>query len=95
MCGFLGSYNLINELNFSKKLINRGPDSNKTYQDKHLKILFSRLRIVDRTERSDQPHCSKKSILCFNGQIYNFKELSLKYKLNLKLALVDIQQRYK
>lgn len=67
-------------------LINRGPDSGSlTFTDKYI-YGFRRLKIVDTSDKGDQPFISEdgKTILLCNGEIYNHKELEIKYNLNCK-----------
>ena len=60
-------------------MVNRGPDF-QNYQllntkKRKLYFLHSRLSIIDLHERSNQPFETEKSILIFNGEIYNYLEL--------------------
>ena len=43
-------------------------------------MAFNRLSILDLNKRSDQPYKYKNLILCFNGEIYNYKDLRVKLK---------------
>ena len=84
MCGILGC--LSNKKNFLQKklnkkilntLSNRGPDQ-INYIDKE-KFFFghSRLSIIGLTEeKAKQPFFQDNKILVFNGEIYNYKEIS-------------------
>ncbi len=84
MCGFVC---FINENNLSNKYLNlansgkllnhRGPNSQKYYKDKNFTAYFRRLSIIDISKKSDQPIISesKRYILVFNGEIYNYLEL--------------------
>ena len=79
----------LNSLDKPNELIEcRGPDSNKKLKcnlkeffsedlDLHCALLFNRLSIIDLNESADQPMVStdNKSIILFNGEIYNHKEL--------------------
>lgn len=71
-------------------IIHRGPDNscvkNLSINKYKLKFGFHRLAIVDSKEKkSNQPFETKKSILIFNGEIYNYKNLREKLKkLNVK-----------
>lgn len=92
MCGFLVCF--LNENSNSQNIpfkefekasldiAHRGPDSNSTFNF-HNKAFFChyRLSIIDRSSTSDQPLFSacKRYILCFNGEIYNYKLLAKKY----------------
>ena len=96
MCGFIGFFS--NEDNLNNKypnlrlsfniLSNRGPDAHAEYLHKGIYMGFRRLSIIDPQSRSNQPFQSKcgNFILCFNGEIYNYKELSEHLKnRNIKL----------
>tara|TARA_B100000131_G_scaffold323042_1_gene379427 strand:- start:1291 stop:3066 length:1776 start_codon:yes stop_codon:yes gene_type:complete len=86
MCGFLGK---IAFTDFDSKeleqpnsqIICRGPDNTKKFEllKENLKasLIFNRLSILDLAENANQPMHSEnsKSILMFNGEIYNYKEL--------------------
>jgi asparagine synthase (glutamine-hydrolysing) len=66
------------KLNYSSNLLrHRGPDGSKIYQDKDIFVKFFRLSIQDLSEKAMQPmiSLSKKNIIVFNGEIYNFKIL--------------------
>lgn len=58
----------------------RGPDANGEKilalpGGRHLHFLHTRLAIIDLDARSNQPFESGPGILCYNGEIYNYKEL--------------------
>ena len=93
MCGYLLSVTKqkINNSKWNKSFLSikhRGPDSSKIkfYKNKlfNLKFGFHRLSIVDnQNKKANQPFESEKSILLFNGEIYNYiflKEKLLKKK---------------
>lgn len=70
-----------------KNLKNRGPDRSSLVElhDINMKLGFHRLAIMDISIKGDQPFCyqdDEKTIymLC-NGEIYNYRELYEKYKL--------------
>ena len=85
MCGFFflkkkNKKNTINlkTLNHSSNLIShRGPDSSRVFNDEDIYIKFFRLSIQDLSKNAMQPMLSwsKKNLIVFNGEIYNFKEL--------------------
>tara|TARA_B100001063_G_C16759772_1_gene555299 strand:+ start:884 stop:2593 length:1710 start_codon:yes stop_codon:yes gene_type:complete len=96
MCGYLGFFS--NEKNISTLteklskafdlLKSRGPDSYGLVSENGIYCGFRRLAIIDPIARSDQPFKSKcgNYLLCFNGEIYNYKELSkLLINKNVKL----------
>ena len=85
MCGLSGLYSKnyvnINKKNLKKILHHRGPDNFQTFEykkDIYNLMAFNRLAIIDLNERSNQPYKYKDLILCFNGEIYNYKKLKLK-----------------
>ena len=88
MCGFLGKISNvdfdINELNEpNQNIICRGPDNTQTLKftqenaNVFCSLVFNRLSILDLSENANQPMSSlqSESILMFNGEIYNNKEL--------------------
>ena len=97
MCGINGLFDInldeassiqrIQKMN--SMLSHRGPDSNGFYFEKGLAIGHTRLSILDLSNSADQPmhSFSGRYVLTYNGEIYNFKELSvlLTNKFNIKL----------
>ncbi len=87
MCGFLVYYPLSKSKKFDKdkffksaKLIShRGPDEKKFYFSKDINMIFYRLSIIDLSKNGSQPmiSSSQNSIIVFNGEIYNAKELRI------------------
>lgn len=61
------------------KMINkahrRGPDGNGKWGDDYITLGHNLLSIVDSPSESIQPWKSSKSVLVYNGEIYNFREL--------------------
>ena len=92
MCGISGILNFQN--NFSKQKIekivtdmagsisHRGPDDNNVWIDKSLSCALShrRLSIIDLSKNGSQPmlSASKKSVICYNGEVYNRESLKKK-----------------
>ena len=86
MCGICGIFSPTEDLGslidtvraISLELVHRGPDSNG-YWVEYPGVAFghTRLAIVDLSENGAQPMRSKSGRLtiCFNGEVYNFKEL--------------------
>ena len=86
MCGFVGFSNFKEDISNSKEiiekmnlsLINRGPDEQGYYIDKHVALGHRRLIVID-PEGGKQPMSQKYSygeyVIVYNGQIYNTKEL--------------------
>ena len=91
MCGITGIWNkrlsadeLDNRVKESMSLLeHRGPDDAGIWQDSEIGLSFGhrRLSIIDTTKNAHQPmvHASGKYVLVFNGEIYNYQHLYLKY----------------
>jgi asparagine synthase (glutamine-hydrolysing) len=93
MCGFFFCYKKNNIpvdrklfLKSSKLLSHRGPDSFNHFFDKNILGSFYRLSIQDVSKLGSQPMLSfsKKNIIFFNGEIYNYKELRKMLSIKLK-----------
>ena len=92
MCGFLGILGEISHDNLELRrkvdqslnsFRTRGPDSKQIQHLDNLILGFNRLSI-NNLQSGEQPRLFKKSIddtsvLCFNGEIFNYKELELNY----------------
>ena len=86
MCGIFGVINKITEPERAKncldKLIHRGPDDGRIWQDKEGRITLGhrRLSILDLSEKGSQPmaYANGRYELVFNGEIYNFLEIRQK-----------------
>jgi asparagine synthase (glutamine-hydrolysing) len=88
MCGFFGEISAIltNENEFKSILDlskHRGPDQQDIWKDKICQVGFNRLSILDLSENGKQPLVSpsNKFVLVFNGEVYNYKELQIKYDI--------------
>jgi asparagine synthase (glutamine-hydrolysing) len=87
MCGITGyiSNEKLNSNAMLNVLHHRGPDHQQGYNDynnnKEIFLGHTRLSILDLTSNGNQPMFSndKQIIIVFNGEIYNFEELKLKY----------------
>ena len=97
MCGLAGlisnnksKINIIieNKKSVIESITHRGPDHQDTWSDDNCILFHTRLSIIDLDIRSSQPFHSAtdKSVLVFNGEIYNYKELQAVYDFNLKTA---------
>ena len=87
MCGISGIYNPhnkeINSQKITEKILTiqkkRGPDGQGIWRSDCKKITLghNRLSIIDLSNNANQPFVSKdgKSVITFNGEIYNFNEL--------------------
>lgn len=88
MCGILASFNTTyskQELDEALGLMDhRGPDfKDSTSIDGHY-IGHLRLAIIDLNPRSNQPFQSDNFHLIYNGEIYNYKELIVSHRLQVK-----------
>ncbi len=92
MCGLAGffgkKFNLPDNIKIKRclsSLKRRGPDANgvifKSYKNKKLLFLHTRLSIIDLKRNSNQPIEDENGLLIFNGMIYNYIELRKKLKL--------------
>jgi asparagine synthase (glutamine-hydrolysing) len=89
MCGFVGlidfkgiqSYSLSQLNDIRDLLVHRGPDHGGHFIDQHIYLGHRRLSVIDLSKEGNQPIISDdgKMVMVFNGEIYNFKELGLKY----------------
>lgn len=96
MCGisgFIGKKKISNELIIKTlaSMKNRGPDhqgfNHFTFGNNNLYLLSSRLKIVDRNARSNQPMKMDELTIIYNGEIYNIEEVKkiiFSYGLKLK-----------
>tara|TARA_B110000027_G_C16120861_1_gene302869 strand:- start:1548 stop:3317 length:1770 start_codon:yes stop_codon:yes gene_type:complete len=85
MCGIFGfklkrslnDNDLKNSLEHLNLLKNRGPDNQGHYVDKENGVFLghTRLSIIDLSEKANQPFIKDSSVIVYNGEIYNFKEL--------------------
>lgn len=90
MCGILftnsGCINL-NQFKKALQLMNhRGPDATGcVLTNNGCKLGHDRLKILDISDKANQPFYSKskKHLIVYNGEIYNYKELSKKYRISL------------
>ena len=93
MCGIAGIFyfnNNVVKTKYIKEILNeikhRGPDAVGIWCEKQIGLGNVRLKVVDNLDSSNQPIIShsKRYIIVFNGEIYNFKEI--KKKFNLKIT---------
>ena len=98
MCGIAGSigpYKLSEEIKLKTifSLKNRGPNASGSFSKKvgenYINLLHTRLSIIDVHTASNQPFNREHVSIVFNGEIYNYKELSnnlkkLGYKFQTK-----------
>ena len=85
MCGILGWLSEKENKDYARfssaldTLSHRGPDGRGIWQDKKILLGHRRLSIIDLTKNGHQPMIDKRtgSVLIFNGEIYNYKELGI------------------
>lgn len=85
MCGIFGEISFNKNLKVNKNhfinclnLMNhRGPDDSDIFIDNKFAFGHKRLSIIDLSKKGRQPmmSCDKSSLITFNGEIYNYKEL--------------------
>lgn len=93
MCGLLFTNDAgIDRLLFERalrRMTHRGPDAAGCVRYERNGMLgHNRLSILDLETRSNQPFESGdgRYVMVYNGEIYNFRELSAKYDLNMRTA---------
>jgi asparagine synthase (glutamine-hydrolysing) len=90
MCGFVG---IVSEkvtgfdTEYNQRLsqgltaiARRGPDGQGKWSKGRVMLGHVRLAIIDPNARSDQPMESENWVLCYNGEVYNFKEIRQELK---------------
>ena len=77
-------------------LVHRGPDGAGSWVDANIGVAFGhrRLAILDLTASGQQPMVSnsKRYVITFNGEIYNFKEINPKYLIGMSVPPVMTAQ---
>lgn len=88
MCGIIGvisskQIDLKQIKSATKVLDKRGPDCQATVTFENIALGHARLSIIDTSEGANQPFfdITKRYIIVFNGEIYNFKELKIELEL--------------
>jgi asparagine synthase (glutamine-hydrolysing) len=84
MCGIVGYFSAKNIFKVHElpvmlqSIAHRGPDAEGTYFKEHVALGHKRLSIIDLSEEANQPMLSHSgnSVVVFNGEIYNFKEIA-------------------
>ena len=100
MCGFFFikkngiQYDLNVLKDYSNSIKHRGPDDDQIYNTNEIYARFFRLSILDTSSKGSQPmfDISKRYMLLFNGEIYNYREI--KKKLNLKISIAIQTPKY-
>jgi asparagine synthase (glutamine-hydrolysing) len=90
MCGFVVTKGIISDLDKVSQSLQcmkyRGPDDTSIYSSEDLIMGHNRLKIQDLSDNANQPMHSScgRYVVVYNGEIYNFIELSMKYCLEPK-----------
>jgi asparagine synthase (glutamine-hydrolysing) len=84
MCGFTIFISRKKNIKFQNKntLNHRGPDFFNSIKFKNILLNHWRLSIVDHSKKSNQPLINKNYIFVYNGEIYDYSELSKNFKLD-------------
>ena len=63
--------------NALSKMTHRGPDGSSVFFDENIALGHNRLSVIDTSVLANQPFFSndKKSVIVFNGEIFNYREL--------------------
>jgi len=105
MCGLFFTQNakadLEKLLSLNGLMHHRGPDSAGHFFRSPFFLGFNRLSILDLSRLADQPFMSRsgKHVVIFNGEIYNYRELVKKYRLEMRTTgdtelLVELYEIY-
>ncbi|WP_298894546.1 asparagine synthase (glutamine-hydrolyzing) [uncultured Psychroserpens sp.] len=92
MCGFLAEFTFgttsVSEAAHFQNLLSlskhRGPDATQTEKGSNYQLGFNRLSILDLSPNGNQPKQSpsKRYHVVFNGELYNYKDLEIRYELS-------------
>lgn len=86
MCGIFGIKNSQVNLNkIKEQMYHRGPDAFGSKQVDKWTFCHARLSILDLSDAGMQPMELNGCYLCFNGEIYNYKELCEEFLDNVEL----------
>jgi asparagine synthase (glutamine-hydrolysing) len=94
MCGIVGFYSTNNIFSESElhamtnKLSHRGPDADGFYYNNTVGLGHKRLSIIDLSNQANQPMVSHsgKSIIVYNGEIYNFNEIRVELGIETRTS---------
>jgi asparagine synthase (glutamine-hydrolysing) len=90
MCGIAGYYSFDNSLSkvelkqMTDAIKHRGPNADGFFIEDQVGLGHRRLSIIDLREIANQPMTSfnNRYVIIFNGEVYNFKELSNQVRVN-------------
>ena len=69
----------------------RGPDGNGIFEDDYITLGHNLLSIVGQVEDSKQPYHYEDCVLVFNGEIYNYKDLSHNPKTDTETLAIGLK----
>lgn len=92
MCGIAGHFSRNGAINpdavrrMTTVLAHRGPDADGFFFDPYVGLGHRRLSIIDLSSAANQPFhsASGNSVIIFNGEVYNYRELAEEYQLVLR-----------
>lgn len=93
MCGIVGltGYNQRLMPLMMELLYERGPDDNSTFPiGPYGQFGHTRLSIIDLTDGGTQPMRSRRYVLTYNGEIYNYRELKQYISVNDDLGVTNL-----
>ena len=80
MCGIAGSVNHpLPYKNIDAVMMHRGPDGQQGFSGGNVDLYHLRLSIVDIDGGAQPMHLGNRYTIIFNGEIYNPRELRLKF----------------
>ena len=93
MCAIHGIVDVKPELMMKmvKAAHHRGPDGNGIFEDDYITLGHNLLSIVGQVEESKQPYHYEDCVLVFNGEIYNYKDLSHNPKTDTETLAIGLK----
>lgn len=80
MCGIAGFIGFDNNAGLAEMANqvqrHRGPDNQSVWVDDYVAFAHQRLSIIDLSESANQPMVKRNFVIVFNGEVYNYQELS-------------------
>lgn len=91
MCGIAGCFGIDSSVNINmyNKMRRRGPNNFSYYKDDNFTLFHSRLSIIDTSENANQPFIDDTYVFAYNGELYNYKEITNKYNYSKELSKCD------
>lgn len=85
MCGLAGFTGFNNNVRLAEAANqcqqHRGPDNQSIWHDDYIALAHQRLSIIDLSSAANQPFAKHDFVIIFNGEIYNYKDLQLKLRI--------------